>query len=307
MKDKFDYIIFHRNCFDGFTGFFLFIKTKQWSSKPIVYPDIPSTTEVPPDIDGRNVISIDVAYRPEIVKEIASRANKFLFIDHHVSHHNETVDLNLQSPHEIVYDTEYSGASLVWKHFYGSRDTMPDFVKYIEDNDIGAWKYPETLPFLAYLEVHYKLDPTFKNLRKWDKLLDNNVVAQHVADGQKYIVYKKYLIKRNSKHYVLKKFPSQKILDTLDTNDIITSVGQYTVAVTSNACPSVTLIGKQIVEDVDCDFVMIWNRRLDKKYTIVSLRSNSTDIGTIAKVMGGGGHKFAAAFSIDYDIMELFS
>ena len=74
--EKYDYIIYHNKCIDGFTGFYLFIKTKQWTRKPMVYPDYPFSKEIPKDIDGKNVIIIDVAYDASVIKEIAKRANK---------------------------------------------------------------------------------------------------------------------------------------------------------------------------------------------------------------------------------------
>ena len=71
--DKYNYIIYHNNCLDGFAGFYLFIKTKQWESKPMVYPDQPYSKKIPEGIDGKNVIIIDVAYNSSIIKEIAKR------------------------------------------------------------------------------------------------------------------------------------------------------------------------------------------------------------------------------------------
>src|SRR5690606_29985350 len=135
----YNYIIYHNNCFDGFTGFYLFMKSDQWARKPTVFPDVPQAKYPPPDIDGKNIIIIDVAYHPNIILEISKRANKLLFIDHHITIIDDINKLNLDKPHEIYYDKHHSGASLVWKYFFG--DDMPKFVKLIEDNDIGAWKY----------------------------------------------------------------------------------------------------------------------------------------------------------------------
>lgn len=304
----FDYIIYHKNCFDGYTGFFLFMKTKKWKSKPIVYPDVPSATEIPPNIKGKNIIIIDVAYSAKIIKEIASLANKVLFIDHHVSIRDDVSNLNLKIPNEVVYDESYSGASLVWKHFFGDRESMPTFVKYIEDNDIGKWEFEETLPFISALEVNFKLIPVFDNLKEWDKLLDEDYLKEFVEKGRIYNEYKEYLIKRSSKKYSIMNFPSKFIVNMKKKN--LNKINQYKVAVVNDSCPSVSLLGKRIVETADVDFCMIWSYHLDKKKYVVSMRSNKTDIGSIAKSFGGGGHKFAASFSFstdEFNINDLFS
>ncbi len=303
----YNYIIYHDNCVDGFTGFYLFMKTDKWEPKPTVYPDQPYAKSVPPDVDGKNVIIIDVAYKPEILLGIMDRAKKVLFIDHHVTLNKDIKKLVIKPPHEIFYDENYSGASLVWKYFYGNKK-IPRFVKYVEDNDIGRWQYPETLPFVAGLEVNFgnSMEPSHENLKKWDKLLDNKFLDNLIDSGKKYEVYKNFLINRQSTRYSLMYFPSQKVVD-LHPGKF--TVGQYSVAVTNSHCPSVSLLGKKIAETADVDFVILWNYIVDKKKYIVSLRSIKADVGEIAKIMGGGGHKFASNFSMaqDLTIDDLFS
>jgi len=306
-KHKYDYIIYHDNCPDGFTSFYLFMKTKLWTPKPTVYPSQPHAKEAPPDIDGKNVIIMDVAYKPDIIKEIAAKANRMLFIDHHVSNRDEIVKLDISDKHEIVYDETHSGASLVWTYFFGSRSSMPQFVKYIEDNDIGAWAIPETLHFMAGLEVDMVMEPSFDNLKKWDNMLKSRFLETMVNNGKAYNKYKSYLIDRFSKHYSIMRFPSDKVLKAKPDMDV--GLGTYTVAVINNNCPSVSLLGKKIVDSSDVDFCFLYHYDVERKKYIVSLRSKKADVGFIAKIMGGGGHKFASAFSFyvdEFTIDDLF-
>src|ERR1700744_4070782 len=163
VNDFYNYVIYHKNCIDGFSGFFILTQTNTIHDKAIIYPDVPSAKEVPPNIDGKNIIIIDVAYNVEILKEIIKRAQKVTFIDHHVSIRNDIINLHIDKPHEIIYDEYKSGVSLTWNYFFGSNNKfkktkyskVPRFVRYIEDNDIGAWKLKYTLPFIAGLEVNY--------------------------------------------------------------------------------------------------------------------------------------------------------
>lgn len=302
----FNYIIYHKNCYDGFTGFFLFMKTNKWEKNPYVYPDVPSTTSIPPEINGKNVIIIDVAYKANILAEIASKASSILFIDHHITISEEIANLKLDAPNKIVYDVNESGASLVWKYFY-KKAKMPLFVKYIRDNDIGLWKMDNVFDFMAYLEVNFETKPNFTTLKKWDLLLDDNNVKKYIEIGKYYNVYKNYLIESQAPKHTIKLFPSKQFVKK--TNKSLNKAGKYKIAVISTTCPSTSLVGKYIVDNYDCDFCLLWNYNMKSKNYFISLRSKSTDVGLIAKELGGGGHTLASGFSLDgtkYFIEDLF-
>jgi len=301
---KYNYIIYHKNCLDGFSGFIVFLKTKFWDPKPTIYPDIPSTKVVPPNIEGKNVIIIDVAYNADIIKEIAEKANNVLFIDHHVTIQKDVENLNLGENNKIVYDLNESGASLVWKYFFGNKK-RPRFLDYVKDNDIGTWELQETFPFIAGIDVNFTFEPSYENIKKWDNLFNDDFLSALVERGRVYDEYKLYLIKKSSKNYSIKNFPSEKIIDKFKG----VKVGEYTVAVTNVTCPSTSLVGKHIAENVECDFVLLYNYVMDKKKYVISLRSISADVGEIAKALGGGGHKFASGCAIssnEYVIDDLF-
>jgi len=297
---KFDYIIFHKNCLDGFTGFYLFMKTKKWIPKPFVYPDVPFTTKIPDNIDGKNIIIIDVAYKPNILRAISKKAKYVLFIDHHITLYHDIKNVKSKNI-DIVFDEKESGASLVWNYFFKNKK-MPKFVKYIKDNDIGKWKYENTMPFISALELEFKLKPEFKNLKHWDKLLNSKFVKKMVKRGTYYNKYKNYMIERFAKKHIMLGFPSNKAIKKFKLKNI--SRENYKVAITSSTCPSASLIGKYIVENFDCDFAIIFTYRFDKNRYILSFRSNSVDVGKIAKQFGGGGHKYAAAASFYKDQFE---
>lgn len=289
---KFNYIIYHSRCYDGFTGLYLFLKTNKWEKNPYIYPDAPFATTVPPDIDGKNVISIDVAYKPEIVQEISQRANKFLFIDHHITIKDEIEKLKLADTTEIVYDNDKCGATLVWKYFF-KRKKMPYFVSLIEDNDLGKWKNDDTKPFITALEVHYGLRPTFLNLKYWDNLLEESYLYDFIDTGKKYLTYKNYVI--DTKKYELVKFPSKWYLDFNKNSKF--ELHQFTLALINTDDPAISLLGKKIAEECNCDGVVLYRYNFNYDIYTASLRSKDTDVGTIAKELGGGGHKLASGFS----------
>jgi nanoRNase/pAp phosphatase (c-di-AMP/oligoRNAs hydrolase) len=307
--DFFDYVIFHKNCLDGFSGFFVLTSTDTISDSAIIYPDVPSAKEAPPNISGKNVIIIDVAYKKEVLEQIFQEARRVLFIDHHVTIRSDVLQLITiyGDRHAVVYDSSKSGASLTWSYFYPNKK-VPWFIKYIEDNDIGAWKYKHTMDFILGLQVNYPLDISSRTISKWGKLLNNNEVRRLIKIGNKYSEYENYLLDINSKRYTLELFPSEKLYE--DFRDFFEKPGQYKVAVVNGSgCPSTSLLGKRIVTDVDCDFCIIWSLHLDKKEMVISFRSKSTDVGEIARLFGAGGHKYASACSIPisrYTITDMF-
>lgn len=307
-KVIFDYVIFHRNCLDGFSSFIILTKTGVIANDAIIYPDVPSAKEEPPGLGGKNVIIVDVAYKEQVLERIFQEAEYVLFIDHHVTIRNDVLRLiTLYPQHHIVYDSAKSAVQLTWDYFFPDKK-VPWFVRYIGDNDIGEWRLKNTRDFILGLQVNYPLELTRENIEKWNNLYDNNEIKRLIRDGRKYGEYETFLLNTNSKRYSLEQFPSQMIFD--DFPDFFREPGQYRVAVINGSgCPSTSLLGKRIVDTVDCDFCMIWMLHLDKKEMVISFRSNKADVGSIAQLFGGGGHKFASATSIPlsrYNITDLF-
>lgn len=300
--DKFDYIIYHRGCLDGYTGFYLFTKTDQWVPKPFVYPDIPAASEVPPSIKGRNVIIIDVAYQPSILKKIISQAKKVLFLDHHKTHMKEVSEMKVEPPHEIVYDMERCGATLVWDYFFPDKP-RPRFVELVEDNDLGKWQNPDTIPFVAAVDVNLRMVPTFENLKKWDQLLVSKQLDEMIAEGRIFNKYKEHLIQQKAGRYQLLKFPSNEI------RSIYPGLPnrKFRVGVLNGGSPSVSLVGKYVVDHFPVDFCMIYRLDISHRKWIVSLRSKEEDVEAIAAAFGGGGHTLASGFTLPIDMVFNFS
>ena len=309
LNKKFDYVIFHKNCIDGFSSFFICYGTSTIAKNAIIFPDVPSAREPPPNLHNKHVIIMDVAYNKHILQQIFQEAASVLFIDHHITIKNDVQELLhlYGDQHTVIYDSNKSGASLTWKYFYPN-EKLPWFIKYIEDNDIGKWKYKYTIYFILGLQVNYPLNTAPKTIKKWNKLYDNSTLRDLILLGKKYSEYEEYLLNINAKRYTLELFPSKKLYH--DFPNFFKNPGQYRVAVINGGgCPSASLLGKKIVTDINCDFCMMWNVHLDKKEIIIAFRSNSTDVGEIAKLFNGGGHKLASACAIPlskYNITDLF-
>jgi hypothetical protein len=89
---KYNYVIYHKKCPDGFTGFFLLHQSHLIHMNAKIMPDVPSAKFPPNDIYG-NVIIVDVAYKFEVLEQIIKRSKSVLFIDHHVTIRDDTIKL----------------------------------------------------------------------------------------------------------------------------------------------------------------------------------------------------------------------
>ncbi len=311
MVSKFNYIIYHKNCLDGFTGFLIFTLTNMYSKNSIIYPDMPSSKLIPPNIKGKDIVIIDVAYSKDVLENIFKEANKVLFIDHHNSIKDYVNELGNKYNKAIFFNQKYSACGLVWK-FFNEKKKLPKFIEFIQDNDIGEWKLKDTKKFISALQVNYKLEPTLDNLKEWKKLFKNSEVNKLIKLGSCYEEYKNHLIIENSRRFSYQKFPSQKIYNiNPEIRKIIDGIGKYKVIVYNGSCPSVTSIGTYFYENYECDFVWLWALNLSKKEIVVSLRSkkDTVDVGKIASCFGGGGHTGASAFSINinhFNIQDFF-
>jgi hypothetical protein len=315
-QDKYDYVIYHKGCLDGFTGFIILTMTNTIKHDALIYPDQPYSKELPPNIKNKNIIIIDVAYKKEILEQIFAVAKKVTFIDHHDSISEDVKTLDTKSIHEIIYNDKKSGASLTWEYFNKDKK-IPNFIKYIEDNDTGAWKLKYTIPFINGLKVKYNLQQTEINITKWTKLFNKVEVKSLIKKGLIYAEYQNFLLHENMKKYSMELFPSKKIYDLFP--DKFKKPGQYRVVVyNGSGCPTASLLGREFVKKMHCDFCIMWVLNLDRNEYVLQFRSRTIndglvteiiDVGQIAKIFDGGGHVHASACSFPatkYNMKELF-
>jgi oligoribonuclease NrnB/cAMP/cGMP phosphodiesterase (DHH superfamily) len=300
----YDYVIYHKRCYDGFTGFLILHNSNSIKKSAQIYPDVPSAKTIPPNIKGKNIIIIDVAYKYEILREIVRQASYVTFIDHHITIYDDVMRIQKEFNNIYVfYDKNKSGATLTWKYFNPTKKT-PIFIKYIEDNDIGKWKMKYIYEFITALFVKFDPTPSNRNLKHWNKLYSLKTVTELIKIGKIYMEYKKYLIDEHSKRFSIERFPSEKIY--LQYPEIFTKPGQYTVAVyCGSPAPSASDVAKEILNNYKCDFFISWVLNLDRREYVLTFRSKKTDVGTIAKIFNGGGHTLASAGSIKMDLISI--
>lgn len=304
MSRIYDYVVYHKNCVDGFCGLFILTLTNNIDPDAVIFADVPSADSAPRDIENKNIIIIDVAYNKKVMTEFIKKSKRITLIDHHISVRDDMLNLKFRKHDEIVYDVDKCGSSLTWKYFFKDKK-MPQFIKYIEDNDIGRWSLKDTTFFLSGLNVNYPLVYTNENIARWKKLFSNNEVESLIKKGKTYSEYQNYLIKHNVGRHHTTNFPSKLVYNSY--KNFFKKIGQYKVVVfNGHGCPSSNLIANRIFEQTDCDFIIFWIYNFSKKTYLLQFRSHAVDVSKIAKLFGGGGHTLAAACSISKDIYDIY-
>jgi len=290
-------VIYHKNCLDGFMSLVI---CKKFLKSITPLPDVPSAMSIP-DVKNKDIFIVDVAYKPEIIKEIIKLAKSVVMIDHHITHHEEISNIK-NSKFNYIYSTDHQSAALLtWNYF--SKENPPISVEYISDNDTGTWKYKETLNFISALNVKYPIDE--KNIKKWFKLFTDTEVKKLVIKGRAYVEYNNYLTESKSNHYATMKFPSEEILKIYPK--LAKSANMYTIAIHNGSCPTTTLLGNFILKKTKCDICFIYTYNIIDDVYIISMRSKNIDVSNIAKQFGGGGHQEAAAFKYSGQLHFIFS
>jgi oligoribonuclease NrnB/cAMP/cGMP phosphodiesterase (DHH superfamily) len=280
-----DVIIYHMNCLDGAGAAAIVLMALADSPVdcallcPADYKDIID----PACFEGRDVYMVDFSAAPVVMQSILDTCNSLIWLDHHISaieklrdwyESIDTADLD----QIIIYlseDNSMSGAGLAWEFFYPMQ-TMPMWVRHIQDRDLWRFDLENTKPYCAALYGMNKVDPiqlawnadtTYETMLDIGKILvakqEREVTA--LADGA---------------------------ITAYD--DLSEPVYALTYAPSWYASDLGDVLGLK----APCA-IIAQHRGQDVK---VSLRSNTNntdwvDVRKIAELFGGGGHINAAGFT----------
>lgn len=273
-----DMLLYHGDCVDGFTSAFIcyfFMKTQNKRKKVKFIPC--QYQKAPPNVSGRNVLICDFSFKYETTKRLIDNCNKIAIIDHHASAEKDLKNVDLKYKY---FDKKHSGAYLTWCYFFDEK-SMPDFIRYVEDNDLGKRVLTGTKEFSSYV---YSLQKTFD---VYEKLMDNAFIERTVIPiGEGMLKQSETFI-----NDTVKKIAMQFML--IDSN--LYFVGTVNTAVLKSE------IGNAMFDFYcNANFSACYSQNTYTGETYISLRSNdsSTDVEAIASRYGGGGHRNAAGLSV---------
>lgn len=265
-------VIYHARCPDGFgaaLAAWLFFEGRA-EFRPLDHGDVKTAADLPP-VDGRAVYILDFCFLPELLQVIEQRAAKLVVLDHHKSAAEKLTGFACRCG-VVHFDMDKSGARLAWDFFQSDR-ALPDLIRYIEDRDLWAWKYPESAGFLAALDME-PLD-----FERWAEIASFNEeqLAAFMARGQ--AMDEKFC----------------KLAEDIAANaEPVTFNGQQGLMVNA---PGIfhSLVGEMLSKKSGT-FALLWSANKNGVIKVGLRSQRGYDCIPLAESMGGGGHAQACGF-----------
>ncbi len=214
----------------------------------------------PPGLAGRHVVIVDFSYPRETLEALAKEAASLLVLDHHV-----TAQQALAGLPYARFEEKKSGAVMAWE--WAHREPVPWLLQYVQDKDLWEWALP------ASREINAALASYPYDFEVWDRLRQDRLEA----DGQAILRYERELVGKIAAGAVLVSFH-----------------GATVPAVQSAVLTS--QLGERL--SPGHPFCIVWHDRDRRRYYSLRSQPDGADVGAIATVYGGGGHRHAAGFSV---------
>lgn len=287
-----NYVLYHANCLDGLGA--AYSAWKRLGAKDTRYIQVQYGKDFP-DIKVQTtdtVYILDFSYPHDVIKANIPETTEIIAIDHHQSakDHHDAIMADLDRITMGVFEIRKSGAVLAWEWFMGNIP-VPMLLRHIQDRDLWKFELPSTRAILTGLRA----TTGYTNFEVLDSMMYNQ-------DGKECSEYLKVLAFKGS---ILNEY-DDRICDSFARagSEKIAAVhfmGHKTALY--NTTTLVSDIGSAIVKSgqgfdiavsyfVTSDCKMVFSLRSDDKEANV-------DVGSIAKRLGGGGHRNAAGFTLD--------
>lgn len=266
-------VIHHGGCFDGVAGAWVirkmlredFVKDDSVTYHPAHYGEAP-----PLEIDGSGVIIVDFSYPRPVMENIIRRAHHVSVIDHHKT--AEAALKDLQGA-DVNFDMNKSGAGLAWDLLM--KGPRPLAIDYVEDRDLWKFRFDGTKPFIAALA---SMDLTMDNFEKGVEDPE-----RFVQKGRLILDYIATFGKKACEHVVVRDIAGWSVpvinVPYMNSSDHLDMLQDAVPGYKFYAYFFLTKHGT-------------WQ---------FGLRSRGEfDVSEVAKRFGGGGHKNAAGFTVQF-------
>lgn len=224
---------------------------------------------------------LDFSYEPDVMVWLADGVHTLVWIDHHRTAIDAWKQSGRDRPNICAFlseDNGASGAMLTWQHFHPDEPAPPAVVA-VDDRDRWQFKHLYTKELTAF---GFSLPYTFTAFREW--------LYATPAEIQEEVAAGTALMRKTSKDAVA-------LVDAMVRFRTAAGVEFATLN-----CPFflVSETSEHLLRQYSfLDYVMcFW---LGSELVHFSLRSSIYfDVSEIAKQYGGGGHKGAAGFTMQY-------
>ncbi|MBW2230033.1 MAG: hypothetical protein JRH17_06575 [Deltaproteobacteria bacterium] len=230
------------------------------------------------DFEDALIAFVDIAPDNRELCELAEHAAQILVLDHHVTAlerlgSDPTLQRTLEAEgHRIHFDLSHSGAVLAWRHFHPDRP-VPDLLRYVEDQDLWNWLLEESEAVNAAIASYPR------SFDMWEELAARPI-SELVREGRPIVRANQIEVERTLKHATP------------------LAVGKGRVE-SINSTTNRAAIGHALAERKAYGDQWGCVYRIDGDRVHATLYSiGDFDVSKIAVLLGGGGHKNAAGFSV---------
>lgn len=273
--------VFHGNCADGFGSAWVVRKYFADVLKEPVEFHAGIYQNPPPDVTGRVVYMVDFSYKADVLKDMASKANVINIIDHHKTAQAEIESIKDVPKIYAEFDMNKSGAGLTWDTLFPGV-MRPKLIDYIEDRDLWNFKLPHSREVSAAI-FSYPYDFDI-----WDDLMVRPIDTL-VQGG----------IDIDRKHF-------KDINELLGVVVRPMLIGGMRVPVanlpyTMGSDAGHIMCGMENGPDgIKPPFAAYYYDKPEGRVFGMRSIEGGADVSEVAKLYGGGGHKHAAGFTVDY-------
>jgi hypothetical protein len=270
------YVIYHSPCIDGFGA--AYAAWKHFGDTAHYVP-LNHGARVPELKQGTDVYMVDISFKRPILLEFAKRHHKVVILDHHVTAREELAGIMDEIPNvDVRFDMDHSGAFLSWDYFNPIFD-IPQLLLHVEDRDLWRHALPNTPGIVAALSTHAQ------DFELWDRLADN--LDQLTVEGA-------VLLRQQASHL-------ESLLDIVRAAVFNTPDGTVIVPAVNAPYFLSSELGHALVCKYPQAPFSVSYRDNGKGQRDWSLRSEDDrmNVGQVAKLYGGGGHRNASGMSED--------
>ena len=294
------FIIYHQvkpgvDCPDGIAA--AWVAKKKYPDAELIgftYDQVDSWFEKIPASKGDDIVIVDFSFPGSIIRQWLDHGVSVELIDHHVTAMNDLKDFansikNGTPGHYIQeFDLEECGATLAWKKFFPDVE-MPYWLHHIRDRDLWNFELPDT-PYVH--EALSQLRSQIKDREILFRFFDGlSTLDQYELHDFLYYIGNPALEAKAKK---VDEIASRMDFELFNPGDFIIPVVRLNPDGTEDRYVS-DVCSKLYKAHPNAHFVACvtsdgtWSLRSDKD-------GNNTDVGAIAKALGGGGHRNAAGF-----------
>lgn len=266
-------IIYHDKCRDGFGA--AYAAWKKFGNEASYVP-VKDHNLAPEGLIDKEIYIVDFSFDLPILKNLNDTNRKVVVIDHH-----KTVQKEVQSFPQNIFDINHSGAVLAWKYFHPDT-SVPPLLEYIEDHDIWNHALPNNREYNAAL-AEYEV-----NFEVWDKLIeklkDENFLSEYIKTGATIAKFEDRLVESLLQYKERVLFEGHEVWALNVSRNYRSILGHH--------------LAKLNEDNGEMAFGIVYYR--NNGAVNVSLRSNGdVDVATMAEKYGGGGHKNAASLRVN--------